>query len=164
MNNQTLERFMGEVDVSPVAISKALKRPSNFIYMGGDERIFDTWVYGPVIETRDSDPVDRSNARVLVKMLSERYPDEYYTTDANHWGVGWVTHLCYRVKDDSGNATSIFRFISAWFRYLKEVYAVADEMDLSELESEYCGECGEGLNDEGKCPNDCNEEESAEEG
>lgn len=61
-----------------------------------------TWTLGPVIETRDSDALERSNARVLKRALeNEGYSEgcDWQSTHAGHWAVGRVEHLSYRVLD-----------------------------------------------------------------
>jgi hypothetical protein len=126
-------------DLTPGEIKEALARPDSFGYFGDDtDRMFVTWALGPVIEHRDSGLLDRSNAAVLKRELGKHpeWSDDWRITEASHWAVGHVDHLSYRVIDDSGKATPIARFIKEWFRYLRDVYPVADEDHWGQLESD----------------------------
>jgi hypothetical protein len=122
-------------------IAAALRLPTNFgLSRDADHHddIGTTWALGPVIETRDSDLVDRANAIALKRELVRRadFADQWTITHAGHWAVGWVDHLTYRVLDDDGEPTEIARFLAGWFACLQEVYPIADEMLLSEMECE----------------------------
>lgn len=132
-------------------VADMLKRPDSFGYFGGDTRMFKTWSFGPVIETRDSGALERANARALLAALpregfvedtsdsgspGEEGLGDYYTTEANHWAVGWVKHLCFRVLEEDGSTSRIATFLEEWFRGLAESYSVADEDLLAEEEAE----------------------------
>lgn len=119
-------------------IKKALSAPSDFGYFGGNEEMFKTWSLGPVIEHRDSDVLTRSNARVLIRTLEARkdFDGQWSELECNHWAVGWVKHLSFRVLDEKGQPCEIGAYLRDWFTYLKEQYPVADENDYSELEEE----------------------------
>lgn len=128
-------------DFTADEIKKALCRPDNFGYFGGDERMFVTWSLGPVIQHRDSGILDRSNARVLKRELAKATedgtiePDSWEADEANHWAVGWVEHLNFQVLDDKGEPTRVARWLKIWFDGLSD-YPVADDSDHSELETE----------------------------
>lgn len=137
-------------DLTPDEIDKALARPDSFGYFGGKDdeadgvRMFDTWALGPVIEHRDSGLLDKSNAAVLKRELEKRpeWEDDWRITPCNHWAVGWVDHLSYRVieSEEYPTVTPIARFLKEWFRYLREEYPIADEDHWSMLEMEATGE------------------------
>jgi hypothetical protein len=132
-------RYLDENDVtiSPEEIEKALRQPDNFGWFG-DNDMFVTWALGPVIEHRDSDVLDRANAKALRNYLAE-FPEiegDWKITSCNHWAVGHVDHLSYRVVDGDGKPTRIARIVKAWFEYLRDVHPVADEDLLSETENE----------------------------
>lgn len=114
---------------------RSLKRPDSFAYFG-DRRgeMFVTWCLGPIIETRDSGILDKSNADVLRKRLEAipEFEGQYEIERASHWAVGWVDHLSFRVLDGDGKPTPIARYLKGWFEYLKDVYPIADEDDFSQ--------------------------------
>ncbi|MGH3989111.1 MAG: hypothetical protein ACRDTZ_17645 [Pseudonocardiaceae bacterium] len=123
------------------AACEALERPSHFGYWG-DLDLFRSWGL-TVVQHRDSDAVDRSNYRCVLRDLTdlverrgcdvEDYVDE---VACNDWAHGWVDHIAVRVLIDvdgevvPGNITGAFR----WVAYVREHYAVYDESDHSELE------------------------------
>lgn len=135
------EEVKRHLDTIVIDTEKVLERPRNFGWFG-DDRMFRTWTLGPVIEHRDSGILDRSNARVLLRELRRAVDagvietDSWEVVSCNHWAVGYVEHLTYRVLDDEGNATRVSKWIDSWFGYLREQYPVADESDYSELETE----------------------------
>lgn len=125
------------VDITPKDIEKALSRPRDFGYGGGNEEMFKTWSLGPTIQHRDSGLLDRSNALALRRYL-EKDPslaDDYTIMSASHWAVGWVEHISFRVVDPDGSPSRIFRVLTAWFNALSD-YPVADDSLYSEMESE----------------------------
>jgi len=117
-------------------IRDALRIPSDFGY-SGDLPIGETWSIGPVIRTRDSQLRELSNANALEKALAkvQEFDDEYAIVSANHWAVGWVDHLAFRVIGDDGQPTEIFKWLLSWFDALSD-YPVADDDDYSEREYE----------------------------
>lgn len=121
-------------------IRDALERPSNFSMWSqaphADE-MFATWSLGPVIEHRDSDVLQRSNAAALRKHLASdpTLASDYDLTECNHWAVGHVTHLSFRVIESDGTPSRIARIMREWSDMLAE-YPVADESLFSEMESE----------------------------
>jgi hypothetical protein len=128
-------------------VKDALARPDSFLMWNDDPRMFVTWSLGPVIETRDSDSIQRSNAIALKKELEEYSGWEIH--GCSHWAVGHVDHLSFKVlckakPDDTEylvpsrpgyKLTKIARFIKKWFDDLEE-FPIADEDALSNLELE----------------------------
>ena len=131
---------MKRIDLNAVTlnrddIKKALTLPNSF--GTGDTRFGRTWALGPIIETRDSDALARSNARVLKRELEARpeFEGQWEVTGCNHWAVGWVDHLSFVPVDDKGEPSGVFKFLTAWFKGLDD-YPIADEDDFSQLEAE----------------------------
>jgi len=126
-------------DITKKDIEVALARPSDFAVHIRDVPLFETWSLGPVIKTRDSNNLELSNHDMLIKHLEENHPeleDDYQVTGCNHWAVGWVDHLSFKViNEDDGSPTKIFHVVRDWFDALSD-YPVADESDLSEKEYE----------------------------
>ena len=91
---------------------------------------------------RDSDAIDQSNARVLLRRLAAVDPDDtaHDTMRASHWAVGWYDHLIV----DPSNAAVMAVLADA--REELDGYPILDEMDWSDLECELHadGACGEG--------------------
>ena len=112
-------------DITEKDIKEALSRPSYFGYHG-NLPLFETWSLGPVIRTRDSNLLEESNANELEKLLEkdESLEDEWDIVGANHWAVGWVDHLAFRVVDENGEPTRIFRIVKGWFDFLRKVYRI----------------------------------------
>jgi len=137
-----------------VWLADAMKRPDNFAYFGGDDRMFVTWTLGPVIEHRDSNVLDRSNAVALYRFLRSdpSLAEEYTIERASHWAVGWVEHLSFHAYDSDDDKTKrptrIARILAAWFTYLDEQHPVADEDLLSEMEQEEANEVWRNCYDE----------------
>lgn len=127
-----------KVNITPEEITNALKSPSDFGYSGDNEKMFETWSLGPVIETRDSGLLDKSNAKALLNYLKVEHKDledDWTITSCSHWAVGWVNHLSFRVIEKDGTPTRMFRVVKAWFAALDD-YPVADEEMYSMMESE----------------------------
>lgn len=122
-------------------IQDALQRPPDFGYHGDIDELFITWTLGPVIETRDSTLLEKSNAIVLKRELEaavkegEIDADNWQITSCNHWAVGWVNHLSFKVLDDNGEPTKEWYWFQEWFDALSD-YPVADEEHYSLLEYE----------------------------
>jgi len=118
-------------------IKKALKRPADFGYGGDREEMFETWALGPVLRTRDSGILDNANADAIVSYL-EKDPtlaDDWEVISCNHWAVGWVEHLSFRVIDEDGSPSRVFRVIKEIYNALSE-YPVVDDELFSEREHE----------------------------
>ncbi len=123
-------------------IRDALQRPGSFGLWSEHPHyadMFVTWALGPVIETRDSDTLERCNARALREYLAKdrTLAKDWCETEAGHWAVGHVTHLSFRVIDRRGNPTRIARVLREWFDALSD-YPVANESLYSEMETEAC--------------------------
>ncbi len=120
----------------------AMRRPDSFAYFGDDkDKMFHTWALGPIIEHRDSDALQRSNAEALRRFLASdpSLNDDYRLTESSHWAVGHVTHLSFRAyyETEKGKVpTRIARILAAWFEYLEKQHPVADEDLQSEMEDE----------------------------
>jgi hypothetical protein len=127
---------LDEVTVTPNDVKKALARVPDFGY-SGELPLFDTWSLGPTIEHRESDVLDRSNAKALREYLATlpELTDDWEITDCNHWAVGWVKHLSYRVVDADGKPSRMAGIVKAWFAALRD-YPIADENLYSEMEDE----------------------------
>lgn len=88
-------------------VEKVLGRPDSYMHFGND-KTFDTWSVGPVVLTRDSEIIDQANYAVLVASLKaaeeagDIEPDSYELTRANHWAVGWVEHLGFLARTETG--------------------------------------------------------------
>ena len=95
------------------------------------------WALGPVIESRDSDLIDKVNVRALLDALKERadLEGQWMIARMGHWAVGWVEHLSMRVLDDAGRPTAMIAFWLQWQDKL-EGYPIADEDALGEAEYE----------------------------
>jgi hypothetical protein len=97
------------------------------------------WCLGPVLLTRDSDLVAEVNFDALQKELKEKgFLDDQDEGDygfyrLNHWAVGWVEHLSFRVLDEKGEPTAIYKFLKEWEKKLDD-YPLADEEELSRRE------------------------------
>ena len=84
------------------------------------------WLLLPISQTRDSDALERSNFRVVLKDLG----GESETLEVHrfgHWACGWY-EIAIIAPERSGEA-------NAWKRALNN-YPVADDTDFSELEWE----------------------------
>lgn len=135
-NTETEPTRLDGPDLSPERIRELLTRPTSFAYFG-DLPIGDSWSLGPVILTRDSGPLDESNAATLKKELTSdpTLAEDWTITRASHWAVGWVEHLSFRVVEPDGSASRVARFLEGWFESLSD-YPVADDDDHSEREHE----------------------------
>jgi len=119
-------------------IKELLKRPDSFGYHGDNKEMFITWSVGPIIETRDSSLLEKSNAEALQKILEDRpeWEDQWAIERFGHYGPGWVKHLTFKVTEDGKNKTDICNFLEETFRKLKDDYPVLDEDDFSKREYE----------------------------
>ena len=85
---------------------------------------------GPVGQSRDSDPLEESNYRVIFADLRERFGGAVADVRMGHWAVGWHEAIIF----DSSRA-DVVSAVLEWSRALAD-YPVADESDYSELEFE----------------------------
>lgn len=131
-----------KVELTKDEIEEYLKRPSSFAL---DPRtphyaeMFKTWAIGPIIETRESPIIDKSNAQVLLRELEAKgfaAEDDYNVVHTSHWAVGWADHLSFRVLDSDGTPSRVAKFIHGFFTYLKDDYPIADEDHYSNLQCE----------------------------
>jgi hypothetical protein len=95
----------------------------------------DQWALGPVINRRDADLIEQSNARALLALLERETALEgmWEIHRLGHWAVGWVEHLSMKVLDGAGRPTPMLAFWARWQEKL-EGYPIADEEDLYEAE------------------------------
>ena len=79
---------------------------------------------------RDSDTLERSNFRVLVRELEDAYPESTYIARSGHWAVGWVEQLL--IEETNYNALALAEIL------LEKIndYPVLDEFDWSDLQVE----------------------------
>lgn len=85
---------------------------------------------GPVSRHRDSEPIDESNFRVILRDLQsidQRVAAERF----RHWGVGWIEEIVVPVDNPA-----VIRRVEGWVSALQD-YPVADDDDHVELEAEY---------------------------
>jgi hypothetical protein len=127
-------------DLDKKEIENLLVRVPDFGYFGDNEELFKTWTLGPVVVHRDSGILDKSNAKALKHYLNEiedlEVEETYEFIECNHWAVGWVEHLTYKVIDENNEPTKIARVVKDWFDYLENDYSIADEDLYSEMEWE----------------------------
>tara|TARA_R100001463_G_scaffold52159_2_gene102924 strand:+ start:457 stop:918 length:462 start_codon:yes stop_codon:yes gene_type:complete len=132
-----------EEDIGEERMKEALTRPSDMGYFG-KLPLFDTWSLGPVIRTRDSDPVVNCNADTLIEMMEERFgepadPEEDNPTGVwavqgfRHHLVGWVEHLSFQVLNTDNEASDVFRVIMAANGYVRD-HLVLDPDKFDEMQ------------------------------
>ena len=107
MNITPLSFDARDLERADYDIEKVLGRPSNYMH-GDDKRTFVTWSIGPVVLTRDSEIIDQANYKVLVASLKaaeeagDIEAESYSLNRASHWAVGWVEHLSFMARAESG--------------------------------------------------------------
>lgn len=115
------------------------EQPSNFAASAGHPVARDPehWCYGPLLRTRDSGPLEISNAEVLLKALRRegRFEGDWRVTRSGDWGCGWVEHLAFKALTKKGRATRLYAWLYAWFGRLAD-YPVADDTDHSRRKHE----------------------------
>jgi hypothetical protein len=124
------ENMLSKITYTQDEIKGMLKVPRDFGYSGNNRDMFKTWTLGPIIQHRDSGLLEQSNAKAIQEYL-ESMPDlndDWEITSCNHWGVGWVDHLSFRVLDKQGNITKVAKCIKAFNDALGD-YPIADEDD-----------------------------------
>lgn len=117
-----LQRY---ADYAPTAFDP---RGLNASQMGDDDGGREDWLVCPVIQTRDSGSLEQSNFRTVLKDLGGESED-VEVHRFGHWGPGWFEIIL--VRPDTAVAGKALE----WAESLSD-YPVADEFDLSELESE----------------------------
>lgn len=136
------------------AAREALTRPRDYVrWITPDDGMFSTWGYAGIGVHRDSDAVDRSNYRSILRDLTELEAELYganaageWLSDerASHWAVGWVDSIVVRIlfDEDAGatidNLTPLFIAAVNIATTLHEQYPIWDEEDFSaEEHAEY---------------------------
>lgn len=148
--------YLGDETVLKAA-KESLTRPCDFGYFG-DLPLFESWGI-TFSQTRDSDTVERSNYRTILRDLQDMAatvtddPSEYVQElHTSHWLTGWMDHIVVKVlRDDDpdtveilfdgdpvkpSNITTVFQYAAEIAVALNESYPIYDESDHSELESE----------------------------
>lgn len=108
-------------------------RPTEFDRKGAFLHEQGEWLVVPVIQTRDSRSLERSNFETALAMLG----DESETVEVHrfgHWGPGWYEIII--VNPDDKDKVKIAKEIEAKL----EGYPVLDEDDFSEREWEEANE------------------------
>ena len=108
-------------------------RPTQFdgyIELDGEQ---DTWYVCPVIQTRDSGPLEESNFATMERILVEANAT-YQTHRFGHWGPGWFEIILTPRADIVEETTRAL-----------EYYPVLDETDWSEREYEAVQEYWESM-------------------
>lgn len=115
--------------------TKVLEPPSNFGYFGDNDKLFDTWSLGPLIEHRDSSIREKANAQSMKETLRSdpTLADDWEIISCNHWLVGWSDHLAFRVVNAGGDISRVARVIKGMLDSLSE-YPVLDDSKYSETE------------------------------
>lgn len=112
--------------------SEARARASFAYY--GELDLGSTWA-GMFGQHRDSDVLARSNFRVILADLRERFPGDVSDERSSHWAVGWSDTIYVRMLDEEGKVTPAGIAALAWKEKLED-YPVASDDDYSELEME----------------------------
>lgn len=112
MNITPIKFDASDLEHGEYNIEKVLQRPDSYMHFGRKET-FVTWSIGPVVLTRDSEIIDQANYRVLVASLKaaeaagDIEPESYEITRASHWAVGWVDHLSFMARAETGEPTKV---------------------------------------------------------
>jgi hypothetical protein len=88
---------------------------------------------GPVSRHRDSDPLDESNFRVILRDLQsidQRVSAERF----RHWGFGWIEEIVVPLDNPA-----VALRVEAWVSALQD-YPVANDDDYAQLEAEYAAD------------------------
>ena len=111
-----------EVDVSPEEIAEALRCPGDYLengvpYLDSDPLLFRTWSLGPRFMWFDGEAVHQVHEGAdLVLFLREYeiFRDEWQGIRMERHGKWW-DHVSYRVLEEDGTPSRIFRVIRAWY-------------------------------------------------
>ena len=124
--------------LQPLSRSPAERAERSFMYWGDRA----DWLVA-LTQHRDSDALERSNWRVIVPDMFERFPDDVAIESTNHWAVGWLEYLLVRPNSPAAVAAQ------AWADKLAN-YPVADDDDFGMLEysEEWCVRCDRGTREE----------------
>lgn len=79
---------------------------------------------------RDSDALTRSNHEVIVRDLTERFPESFRVEGSSHWAVGWMDVVRIDTRDDAAVVAAM-----DW-AYALDQYPVADDEHYSKTEHE----------------------------
>lgn len=107
-----------EVSPPDEAVTEALKRPSDFSYVGDQQQMFVTWALGPILCTRDSSVREATRHNKFLAALGQdkTLEGEWEATRCHHFAYGWVEHLSFHAIDEEGKPTRMFRIIYGRFR------------------------------------------------
>jgi hypothetical protein len=84
---------------------------------------------GPVSRHRDSEPLDESNFRVILRHLQSIDP-RVAAERFGHWGVGWIEEIVIPLDN-----SAVIHGVEAWVPALQD-YPVANEEDYAQLEAD----------------------------
>ena len=119
----------------------AIEKPEDFGYWGPKDT-FVTWGFCGVDKTRDSEPLQLSNFKVISSDLMEKFPNDFRIETYRHWAVGSVDRLLCRVLKEQelgiviDNITDAFKAAMLWQDKLQS-YPIADEEDYMEMEEAF---------------------------
>lgn len=111
-----------------------MQRPQDYAYYG-DLDLYNTWGNCHLMRTRDSIPLEESNAATIEKWIKEAgLEDSFRVENENHWAVGWIDMLRIRLVTDAGEIN--LPALNFWDNILERLsdYPVLDEEDLSQRE------------------------------
>lgn len=116
-------------------------RPSGFDTAGLGLEDRQDWLVAPVAQNRDSDALERSNFRVVVRDLQKLDERDRETGEESfeihrfgHWACGWFEIILVQPGSEAEKCCN------DWEAALAD-YPIADESDFSELECEEENEC-----------------------
>ena len=106
-------------------------RPTQFDSKGLGLEDRQDWLLAPVSQTRDSEPLEVSNFRTVLRDLEGADPEgeNHEVHRFGHWGPGWFEVILVRPDSDCHLKAQ------EWTAAL-ESYPVADDTDFYELEAE----------------------------
>ena len=99
----------------------------------------DHWTIGPAMLSRDSPLRVEINFEELEKALEAagHLEGEWEMVRCSHWAVGWLEHLSFRVIDEAGKVTPMYRFVADWFKSISEG-GCANEDELTARKHAQC--------------------------
>lgn len=117
---------------------------SDFGWHGEEDTLGYTWAF-TFAKTRDADPVDIDNFRVVKEYMEDTFPDDTQDVHCGHWACGWVDYIMVRMLDapisEGGKITKAGQ-AALEFREQVAEYPLLDEDGYSERYFT-CQECGE---------------------
>lgn len=116
MRGRPREAVVTEEDVREALLRPPEYRDEDESGFAGDPLLFRTWALGPAIVRGDgtnTEQVDEgADLYFFLRDLVELRSDwQGIRVERHH---GWVDHITYRVLDDEGKPTRLFRVIRAW--------------------------------------------------